>query len=164
MKIFKVKNKTNWLVTIVLGFGLLLVGFIVFIFMPLSVIFQENSFWFALFSYASNVVPYLIFFSAIFYFWLWNTFGKTILEYDAEKIIITKKYKLFSKPKTYYRAEIQKIDIEDFEIERTKYNVRYNFSWSGSTYSIIFIIDNTSIRIVDWITYEKAKTILSEIQ
>jgi hypothetical protein len=161
MKTLKVKNKTNWFLTIVLGLGLLIVGFILFIFLPLSAS-QENSFWLSLFSYASSAVPFLAFFILFLYFWLWNTFGKTVLEFDAEKIIVTKKYKLFSKPKTYYRTEI-KIDVEDFRIEKTKYFTRNNI-FSTSTFSVVFIQNNITFRIVDWQSYEKAKEILATIQ
>jgi hypothetical protein len=161
MKTLKVKNKTNWFLTIVLGLGLLIVGFILFIFLPLSAS-QENSFWLSLFSYASSAVPFLAFFILFLYFWLWNTFGKTVLEFDAEKIIVTKKYKLFSKPKTYYRTEI-KIDVEDFRIEKTKYFTRNNI-FSTSTFSVVFIQNNITFRIVDWRSYEKAKEILATIQ
>lgn len=162
MKTIKVKNKTNWLVTVVFGLGLLLASFIILVFLPFSA-FQEGSVLLSLFSYACNTVPFLAFFLLFLYFWLWNTFGKTVLEYDTEKIIVTKKYKLFSKPKTYYRTEIQKIDVEDFTIERTKYNARYHYSWSGSTFSVVFICNNLRVRIVDWITYEKANVIVTEI-
>ncbi|MFC7348561.1 hypothetical protein ACFQO9_17725 [Chryseobacterium zhengzhouense] len=163
MNTITVKNKTNWFVTIFFGFGLLLTSFIIFILLQLSA-FQEDSVWLSLFSYASISVPFGAFFLLFLYFWLWNTFGKTVLGYDSKKIVVTKKYKLFCKPKTYYRTEVQKIDIEDFRIERTKYNVRYHFSWSDSTFSIIFIHNNLPIRIIDWITYEKAKEVLNVIQ
>ncbi|MCS3868985.1 putative membrane protein [Chryseobacterium ginsenosidimutans] len=162
MEIIKVKYKSSWFVTIVFGFGLLLASFIIFFLLPLLAL-QENSFWFSLFHYAFSVVPFLAFFILILYFWLWNTFGKTVLEYDAEKIIVTKKYKLFNKPKTYYRTEIQKIDVEDFKIERTKYNLRYHYSWSDSTFSVVFICNDLPVRIVDWITYEKANKIAEQL-
>jgi cytochrome b subunit of formate dehydrogenase len=162
MEIIKVKYKTNWFVTIIFGFGLLLAGFIIFFLLPLSA-FQENSVWLSLFSYASSAVPFLAFFILFLYFWLWNTFGKTVLEYDSEKITVSKKYKLFNKPKTYYRTEIQKIDVEDFQVERTKYNVRYHYSLSGSTFSVVFIYNDLPVRIVDWITYEKANKIADQL-
>lgn len=162
MNIITVKNKTNWLLTVILGFGLLVASFIILVLLPLSA-FQEDSVWLSLFSFAYSSIPFLAFFLLFLYFWLWNTFGKTVLEYDAEKITVMKKSKLFSKPKIYYRTEIQKIDIEDFKIERTKYNVRYHYSWSGSTFSVVFVINNLQIRIVDWITYEKANEIINEI-
>jgi len=163
MSSITVKNKTNWFVTIVFGFGLLLTSFIIFILIPLSV-FQEDSALASIFSYTRILVPFGAFFVLFLYFWLWNTFGKTVLEFDSKKIVVTKKYKLFNTPKIYYRSEIQKIDIEDFRIERTQYNVRYHFSWSDSTFSLIFIHHNLTIRIVDWLTYEKAKEVLNMIQ
>lgn len=161
MEIIEVKNKTNWFITVIFGFGLFIATMIIFLLLPL--VSAQETYLLSAFSYIFNAIPFLAFYILFLYIWLWNTFGKTILKFDSEKIVVIKKNKLFSKPKTYIRAKIEKICIEDFKIERTKYNVRYHYSWSDSTFSIVFIKNNISIRIIDWITYEKATEILQKI-
>jgi hypothetical protein len=161
MKIIKVKNKTNWLNTIVLGFGLILASIIIFVLLPL--ISVQETYLLSAITYIIKVIPFLAFYIVFLYLWLWNTFGKTILKFDAEKIIIIKKYKLFSKPKTYFRTEIEKISVDDFKIEKTKYFTRNNI-FTNYTFSIVFTVNKLPIRIVDWLSHEKADEILNDIK
>lgn len=156
MTTIKVKNKTNWFLTIFSSIGLLILTFIIVLILPLISI--RETYLLSAISYIALVIPFLAFYILFIYIWLWNTFGKTILKFDTEKIILIKKNKLFSKSKTYYRAKIQSINIEDFKIEKTQFNTRYHI-FSNSTFSVTFIYNNLTIRIIDWLTHEKAKEI-----
>lgn len=161
MKTIKINNKTNWFLTFVLGFGLIMISFIILILLPL-IAFQQNSFLLSVFSYFFSTIPFLAFFVLFLYIWLWNTFGKTILKFDDEKIIVIKKCKLFTPAKTYYRRDI-KIGIEDFKIEKTKYFTRYNI-FTSSTFSIVFHQNNSIKRVIDWQSLKKSEEILKAIQ
>jgi len=160
--IIKIKNKTNWLLTIILGLGLFLLSFTILILIPLISI-QEEGFFFFL-NYISFTIPFIAFFILFLYIWLWNTFGKTVLTIDPETIKIEYKNKLFASPKTYLKKDINQIEIKDFQVERYKLSVRYHFSLSGSTYSVVFVHNGNEIRIIDWITETKASEIVNEIK
>ncbi|PTT34375.1 hypothetical protein DBR28_13660, partial [Chryseobacterium sp. HMWF028] len=98
------------------------------------------------------------------YFWLWNTFGKTILTIEPEQITVRYKNKLFTKPKIYLKKEIDQVQVKDFQVEKYKFGTRYHFSLSGSTYSVVLIQSGNETRIVDWITETKASEIADEIK
>lgn len=160
--IIKIKNKTNWLLTIILGLGLLILSFIILIIIPLSSLQEESSFF--ILHYISFTAPFTVFFILFLYIWLWNTFGKTVLTIDPETIKIEYKNKLFASPKTYLKKDINQIEIKDFQVERYKLGVRYHFSLSGSTYSVIFVHNGNETRLIDWITETKASEIVNEIK
>lgn len=160
--IIKIKNKTNWLLTIILGLGLFLLSFTILILIPLISI-QEEGFFFFL-NYISFIIPFIAFFILFLYIWLWNTFGKTILTIDSEKVTVRYKNKLFTKPKTYLKKETDQILVKDFQVEKYKFGVRYHFSLSGSTYSVVLIQKDIETRMVDWITESKASEIVNEIK
>lgn len=153
--IIKIKNKTNWAVTIISGLGLLLLAFIILILNPFVSI-QEEGLFFA--------TPFIAFFILFLYIWLWNTFGKTILTIDPEKVTVRYKNKLFTKPKTYLKKETDQILVKDFQVEKYKFGVRYHFSLSGSTYSVVLIQKDIETRMVDWNTEAKAIAIANEIK
>lgn len=161
MKTIKVKNKTNWFLTFILGLGLIMIFFIILFFLPL-IAFQQSSLLLSIFFYVFSTIPFLAFFILFLYIWLWNTFGKTVLQFDDEKIIVIKKCKLFTSNKTYYRKDI-KIGIEDFKIEKTKYFTRNNI-FTSSTFSIVLHQNNKIIRIIDWQSLKKSEEILKTIQ
>ncbi|RLJ34077.1 hypothetical protein CLU97_3570 [Chryseobacterium sp. 7] len=121
----KIKNKTNWAVTIVLGLGLLMLSFIILIIIPLTSL-QEQGFY-AVLNFFSSVTPFAAFFILFLYFWLWNTFGKTILIIEPEQITVRYKNKLFTKPKIYLKKEIEQIMVKDFKVEKSKLGVRYRW-------------------------------------
>lgn len=160
--IIKIKNNTNWLLTIILGLGLFLLSFTILILIPLISI-QEEGFFFFL-NYISFIIPFIAFFILFLYIWLWNTFGKTILTIDPEKVTVRYKNKLFTKPKTYLKKETDQILVKDFQVEKYKFGVRYHFSLSGSTYSVVLIQKDIETRMVDWITETKAIAIVDEIK
>jgi hypothetical protein len=158
----KIKNNTNWAVTIVLGLGLLMASFIILVIIPLTS-FQEQGFY-AVVNFFSSVTPFAAFFMLFLYFWLWNTFGKTMLTIETEQITIRYKNKLFTKPRIYLKKDIEQILVKDFRIEKSKLGTRYHFSLSGSTYSVVLTHNGNEIRIVDWITEIKAIEIVDEIK
>lgn len=158
----QIKNRTNWAVTIILGLGLLLLTFIILIIIPLLSI-QAEGFFFIV-NYISFATPFAAFFILFLYIWLWNTFGKTILIIEPEQITVRHKNKLFASPKTYLKKELDQIQVKDFQVEKYKFGVRYHFSLSGSTYSVVFIQNSTEIRVVDWITETRASEIVNEIK
>ena len=63
----------------------------------------------------SAVIPFA-FFTFLLYVWLWNTFGKTVLEISPNKMCVRQKNKLFSKTKTYLKSEIQQVYILDLSM------------------------------------------------
>lgn len=163
--IFKIKNKTNWVVTLIFGVGLLMTSLIILIILiiiPLMSMQAEGIF--IIFNYILSVIPFAGFFILFLYFWLWNTFGKTVLTIEPEQITIRYKNKLFTAPKVFLKKEIDLVQTKDFTIEKSKWRVRYNFSLSGSTYSVVFIQKDREIRILDWITETKAEEIVNEIK
>ncbi|WP_126652364.1 hypothetical protein [Chryseobacterium aureum] len=158
----KIKNKTHWALTIMLGLGLLMLFFIILIIIPLTS-FQEQGFY-AVIHFILSVAPFAAFFILFLYFWLWNTFGKTVLMIEPEQITVRYKNKLFTKPKIYLKSEIEQILVKDFKIERHQLGVRYHFSISGSTYSVVLVQKGNESRIVNWITENKACEIADEIK
>ncbi|SMO93274.1 hypothetical protein SAMN06265171_11342 [Chryseobacterium rhizoplanae] len=83
---------------------------------------------------------------------------------DHETLTVQYKNKLFTSPKTYLKEETDRIGTKNFEVERHQLGVRYHFSISGSTYSVILIQKESEIRIVDWITKVKADEIAGELK
>jgi len=160
--IIKIKNKPNWAVTIVLGLGLLMLSFIILIIIPLTSL-QEQGFY-AVLNFFSSATPFAAFFILLLYFWLWNTFGKTMLTIEPEQITVRYKNKLFTKPRIYLKKEIDQVQVKDFQVEKYKFGTRYHFSLSGSTYSVVLIQSGNETRIVDWITETKAREIADEIK
>lgn len=158
----KIKNRTNWIVTIILGLGLFIISLIILIIIPLVSLQAEGVFF--ILNYISFVTPFAAFFILFLYIWLWNTFGKTILTVKPEQITVRYKNKLFASPKTYLKKEIDQIQVKDYQVEKYKFSIRYHFSLSGSTYSVIFIQNSNEIRIIDWITEIKACEIIDEIK
>lgn len=160
--IITIKNKTNWAAALILGLGLFMLSFIILIIIPLMSI-QEEGFYILL-NYISTVIPFAAFFILFLYIWLWNTFGKTILSIEPEQITVRYKNKLFTSPRVYLKKEIDEVQIKDFQVEKYKFGVRYHFSISGSTYSVVFIQNGNEIRIVNWITITKAYEITDELK
>ncbi|CAI8720858.1 hypothetical protein [Chryseobacterium sp. IT-36CA2] len=158
----KIKNKTNWAVAIIMGLGLLVLSFIILIIIPLISLQAEG--FYTILSYLLFATPFAAFFILFLYFWLWNTFGKTILNIEHEQITVRYKNKLFTKPKVYLKKEIDQVQIKDFQIEKYKFGTRYHFSLSGSTYSVVLIQNGNETRIVNWITETKASEIVDEIK
>ncbi|MBB4803071.1 hypothetical protein HNP37_003146 [Flavobacterium nitrogenifigens] len=159
-EIITIKNKPNWFLAIFLPFGLLILILIMFVFLPIAS--AQNTYLFSILRYITLLIPFLGFFIVFLKIWLWNTFGKVILEISSEKIKVTNKNCLFNKPKEYQVSEIEKLSILDLGIERTKFNVRLNYLFSKSNYSVIIVKGSKSIRIIDWLDIEQAKSILEK--
>lgn len=159
-EIITIKNKPNWFITIFLPFGLLILILIMFIFLPIAS--AQNTYLLSILRYIILLIPHLGFFILFLNIWLWNTFGKVILEISSEKIKVTNKNRLFSKPKEYQTSEIEKISILDLGIEKTKYYVRLNALFSKSHYSVVILKGSKNIRIIDWLDIERAKSILEK--
>ena len=157
----EIKNKTNWLLTIIGLIAIVVLSILILFIIPLFSV--QETYLMSILSYVMNVSIFIAFFILFLTIWLWNTFGKTILNIDEEKIIVIKKFKLFSKPKIYLKEEVEKIEIKDYRIEKSKYYTRYNFSLTNATNSIV-ILTNNEIRMVDWITKEKAIDIVEKIE
>ncbi|AOC93497.1 hypothetical protein BB050_00341 [Flavobacterium anhuiense] len=160
-EIITIKNKANWFLAIFLPFGLLILIFAMFIFLPIAS--AQDTYLLSILRYITLLIPFLGFFILFLNIWLWNTFGKVVLEISSEKIKITNKNRLFNKPKEYQVSEIEKISILDLGIEKTKYYVRFNSLFSKSNYSIAFKKGSKTIRIIDWLTIESANNILQRI-
>lgn len=158
----EVKNKTNWLLALILPIALLVLLVVIFVVFPL-------------FSLQSSIIPSIlnyfryatipaVFFILFLYVWLWNTFGKTILEVSPNQIRIRTKNKLFSKSKTYFKSEVQKIGILDLSIQKTKYFIRPNYLFSNTNQSVTITVNHFDIRILDWLTIEEARNIVKKIE
>ncbi|MDQ6469208.1 hypothetical protein RB619_01045 [Flavobacterium sp. LHD-80] len=160
-EIITIKNKPNWIISIICPIALLALIFVIFILLP--IVSVKSTYLFSALNYIQSVVPFLAFFILFFYIWLWNTFGKVILEISPEKIKVTTKNKLFNKPKEYRISEIEKISILDLGIEKTKYYIRLNYLFSNSNYSIIIQKGIQTIRIIDWLDIKNANNILEKI-
>lgn len=157
----EIKNNCNWFITFVMGIGLLICAFIILIILPISTV-QENFFLWIL-QCIMTAIPFIGFFTLFLYFWLWNTFGKKVINVEPDRITLWYKNKLFTKPKTFLKSEIKDIELRDLTIERYKYGTRYHFSLSGKTYSVVLVKKDEEKRIIDWITEDKASEIISKI-
>ncbi|OAZ05489.1 hypothetical protein [Flavobacterium succinicans] len=160
-EIIAIKNKPNWVIALTFPFVLLLLILIMLAILP--IVSVSNTYLLSALDYVFSLIPFLGFFILFLYVWLWNTFGKVILEISPEKIRVTNKNKLFNKPKEYLKSEIQKIGIVDFGVEQTRYYIRLNYLFSNSNYSITIQKGRETIRIVDWLSYEEAHSILEKI-
>lgn len=160
-EIIAIKNKPNWIIALTFPFGLLILILIMLVLLPIFSV--RNTYLLSALSYVFSLIPFLGFFILFLYIWLWNTFGKVILEISPEKIKVTNKNKLFNKPKEYLKSEIQKISIVDFGVEKTKYYIRLNYLFSNSNYSITIQKGGENIRIVDWLNSERANNILEKL-
>ncbi len=160
-EIIIIKNKPNWIIAIV--FPPILLILIVIMFLLLPILSASNTYLLSIMNYIFVLIPFLGFFILFLYIWLWNTFGKVILEISPEKIKVTNKNKLFDKPKEYLKSEIGKISIVNFDIEKTRYFIRMNFIFSNSNYSITIQKGSHNIRIVDWLNHERANDILEKL-
>ena len=160
-EIIAIKNKPNWIIALIFPFGLLILILIMLVLLP--IVSVSDTYLLSALNYVFSLIPFLGFFILFLYIWLWNTFGKVILEISPEKIKVTNKNKLFNKPKEYLKSEIEKISIVDFGIEKTKYYTRLNYLFSNSNYSITIQKGGENIRIVDWLSNERANNILEKI-
>lgn len=97
------------------------------------------------------------------YLWLWNTFGKTILEISKTQIRISKKNNLFYKTKIYKKDEIQKIIIQNRDVESNGYFTRPNYIFSNSNQTIAIQNKNKIVRLVDWLKVDEAKSGVEKI-
>lgn len=157
-----VKNRTNWFLALILTISLIILLFMIVVILPLMTI--QSTYFLSIACYLYSLILPLSFFIFFLYIWLWNTFGKTVLEIYSDRIVVSTKYKLFNKPKIYLKSEIQKIDILDLSIERTKYNFRLNYLFSNSNQSIVLFMNNETIRIIDWLQLHEAHKILEQIK
>lgn len=160
--IIEIKNRTNWLITFIMGLALIVSAFIILVLIPL--ISAKETYFLSVINYFINVIPFVAFFTLFLYFWLWNTFGKTLLIVDQETITVKYKNKLFVGSKIFLRQEIKDIQTMDFKVEKYQFGTRYHFSWIDATYSVVFINNNGEKRIIDWITKEKADEIADKIK
>ncbi|WP_213277107.1 hypothetical protein [Chryseobacterium indologenes] len=160
--IIEIKNKTNWLTTFITSIGLIFMFLMVLIIIIFGLL-QYNDF-FALTSLSSITAVIVCLFIFFLYIWLWNNFGKTVLTIDPETLTIQYKNKLFTSPKIYLKKETDRFETKDFKIEKHQLGVRYHFSISGSTYSVILIQKETETRIVNWLTKDKADEIAGELK
>lgn len=158
----EVKSSTNWLITFVMGIGLLICAFIILIILPIATV-QENFFLWIL-QYIITAIPFIGFSTLFLYFRLWNTFGKTVISIEPDGMTLRYKNKLFTKPKTFLKSEIKDIELRDLTIERNQLGTRYHFSLSGKTYSVLLVKKDEDKRIIDWITEDKASEIVDKIK
>lgn len=161
-EIINIKNRTNLLLTFILGLALIVCLFIILIIIPLMSV--EESYFLSALSYIVKVIPFAVFLTFLLYLWLWNSFGKTILSIETDSITVKYKHKLFTSPKTFLKQKIKDIQTKDLTIEKYKNGIRYHFSWTYSTYSVILTGKDGEKRIVDWITEEKANEITEKIE
>lgn len=157
-----IKNKINWLLALIMPIALLILSFLIIVLLPLfsfksSIVLSILNY---LYSSAIPIGLYILF----LYIWLWNTFGKTVFEISADCVKITTKNKLFSRPKTFLKSEIQKIGILDLGIQKTKYHVRLNYLLSNANQSITITTNQSEIRIIDWLTLEQAENLIKKLE
>ncbi|SDJ56644.1 hypothetical protein [Chryseobacterium jejuense] len=160
--IIEIKTRTNWLITLIMGLALIVCLFIILILMPLMSI--EETYFLSIFSYITKVIPFAAFFTLFLYFWLWNTFGKTVISIKPDSIRVRYKNKLFTSSKTFLKQEIKDIQTIDFRIEKTQLGTRYHFSWVDATYSVVLMNKDGEIRIINWVTKENADEIIGKIK
>lgn len=161
--ILKIKNSPSWAFTFVGSIALIILLFIILIILPLTSV--QNTYFLSALSYICSVVPFAAFFIFLLRIWIWNTLGRTILSIEPDAMTVRYKNKLFIPPITYLKKEIDHIDTKDLTIEKlNKLGFRYHFSLSSATYSVVIIKENKEIRIVDWITEDKANEITGTLK
>ncbi|WP_316788843.1 hypothetical protein [Pedobacter frigoris] len=162
MEKITIKNKANWVLTLIIPIGLLILLFLIVVLLPLVSV--ESLTILSILNYLYNAAIPIGFFIFLLYVWLWNTFGKTVFEISSNGLKITTKNKLFSSPRIFLKDEIQKIGILDLGIERTKYYVRLNYLFSNANQSVTITTNQSVIRIVDWLTLEEAENITKKLE
>lgn len=161
--ILKIKSSLSWAFTFVGGIALIILLFIILIILPLTS--AQNTYFLSALSYICSAVPFAAFFIFLLRIWIWNTFGKTILSIEPDAMTVRYKNKLFTHPITYLKKEIDHIETKDLTLEKlNKLGFRFHFSLSSATYSVVIIKENKEIRIVDWITEEKADEITGTLK
>ncbi|MEG0926403.1 hypothetical protein [Chryseobacterium sp.] len=158
----EIKNSTNWLLTVVMSIGLILSSCVIVILLLIGLL--QNIDISAILSVLSMAGVAIGFFILFLYIWLWNTLGRTVFHVEAGSITISYKNKLFAKPKTFLKNEIKDIQAIDYSIEHYKYGVRYHFSWTGTTYSVVLITQDYEKRLINWITEDKANEIVDKVK
>ncbi|WP_284464567.1 hypothetical protein [Chryseobacterium sp.] len=158
----EIKNRTNWLLTVVMSIGLMLSSCVIIIIILIG--FLQNIDISAILSVLSMAGIAIGFFILFLYIWLWNTLGKTVFNIEADAITVSYKNKLFAKPKTFLKKEIKDIQSVDYSIESYKYGTRYHFSWTGATYSVVLITWDYEKRIISWITEDEANKIVDKVK
>jgi hypothetical protein len=83
-EIIVIKNKPNWIIALTFPFGLLILILIMLVILP--IFSTRNTYLLSALSYVFSLIPFLGFFIMLLYIWLWNTFGKVILEISPKKI------------------------------------------------------------------------------
>lgn len=149
---------------IVLPFALCILAITIVLILPLFSLRQ--SYFLSIFTYLTSICVPLAFLMSLLHVWLWNTFGKTVLEISSTELRVRYKFKLFNKPKTYRKSEIKDIAILDLSIERTSLFTRRNYLFSNANQSIVVITNAGSKkdRIIDWLTINKANELLIKIK
>lgn len=158
----EIKNRTNWFITFITTLALIIILFIILILIPL--LSAEDTYLLSILSYIFKVAPFIAFFVLFLYIWLWNTFGKTIINIKADSLTVIHKNKLFKAPNTFLKQEIKDILTTDQRMEKYQWGVRYHFSWIGATYSVVLVDRNGEQKITNWITKEKADEISDTIK
>lgn len=157
-----IKNKINWLLAWIMPIALLILSFLIFVLLPLFSF--KSSIVLSILNYLYSAVIPIGFFVLFLYIWLWSTFGKTVFEIFSDEIKITTKSKLFSRPKVFLKSEIQKIEILDLGIQKTKYYVRLNYLFSNANQSITIATNQSEIRVIDWLTLEQAENLKKKLE
>lgn len=161
--IIEIKNRPNQAITFVGGIALIILLFAVLVIIPFTS--AQNTYFLSALSYVGSAIPFTVFFIFLLRVWLWNTFGKTVLHIESDYMTVQYKNKLFTHPITYLKKEVNDIQKKDLTIEKyNKLGVRFHFSLSISTYSMVIITKDKEIRIVDWITEDKADKIIDTIK
>ena len=154
-------NKPNWLMAIVIPFPLMILGLIILFFLPLSII--SNPSILSIIAFLGFGFITILVFIFFLYLWLWNTFGVTYLEISESKIIVSKKYNIFYKTKKIETNEIQKIFVQNRDVESNGYSTRLNYLFSNSNQSIAIETKSKIIRLVDWLKIDDANKAIAQI-
>jgi hypothetical protein len=131
------------------------------------------------------IIPLMIyknsanFLSSIMIFWLagwtfmgilitriciWQLIGKTILQFENDKLIIYKKWDLFYKSKSYEIFKLKDLHIINRDIESNRFFIRPNYLFTTKTKGIEFNYELKTVRMVDWLEYTDAENILETMK
>jgi hypothetical protein len=95
---------------------------------------------------------------------IWQLIGKTILQFENNKLIIRKKWDLFYKSKTYEILKLKDAHVINRDIESNRFFIRPNNLFTSKTKSIEFNYDFKAIRMIDWLEYSDAENILETMK
>lgn len=155
-----IPSDSNMFLVIVLTPFILIWMFVEFFVFPFIILpnFQYNSFILTFFCGWTGIG---VVFNRL---WLWHAIGRSKITIQNNSLTIRKQNDVFSKKKIFDINKIERLFIQNRDIERTKYNIRPNYLFTNKTNTVAFIYGQQTIRVVDWLNTTDANYVLKKLK